>query len=758
MRWIAGFLTGLLLAAVFGGLAAPQASAVAGYDSRYFGESAFLSLSPGQSGQFAAGFDNTGGIGWQTGTSSQVNLAVCLADKITCNVTSPNAAWAQTWFSTTAYATQSTSFVGPGQTGWFVYSVRAPSNAVVGSSVRFNGELVLAVTSEKLHPEGYYQDASVAGSTITPASIDVTPVVQTAKLGLFPTVSATVKDAAGAGIPNIIVGFEVLSDTSLNGSLFLTAITNSSGLAAITYTRNNPGTDAVTAYVASTPTLRDYATIYWTVSGASISVTPDTSVTAASDQCVTYSYTAKDPTTGANLNTVTLYLNFLENIGRTSDADGGATLVGNSTTSPTPTTGVPETTSTTGTGTFQACGNGATLTLTPILYDNQGGGLAVKYETGDSVDAGGSVTFQSRVVTLTVTPTTADDQVANTQRAFVIDALDQFDDPYTGPVRISFKELHDGDATTSTSALVAWVDADTSPTQATASGGSAPSGASDIADTDNAVIANLNADGRATFGVFAVGSATATPIVWIDSYANALPGADETQDLGGVTTWAPIELSSCALTRNKNIAAASPVADAGAFSHGDIFVIFRYVDQSGNAFDPMPDGVVTFTITRISGTLSIRAEGRTTNTTLSSGSTTTSTAFTVSDSDTTLVMDAADAASATVTASSTAGGKTVTCGPISVFWADANPEPTSGTLNGTIKQVEKGTSVLDGGGYVVQIANGQKYVVNYSNTQSFIVEGNPSDESEFEAALSVNDTILWSYGTGARSHNITIDN
>jgi hypothetical protein len=79
--------------------AAGQAAAVSGYDSAYFGESAFLTLGPGQSGQFAVGFNNTGSTGWLTGSTSQVDLAICLPDKVTCNTISPNAAFASNWLA-----------------------------------------------------------------------------------------------------------------------------------------------------------------------------------------------------------------------------------------------------------------------------------------------------------------------------------------------------------------------------------------------------------------------------------------------------------------------------------------------------------------------------------------------------------------------------------------------------------------------------------------------------------------------------------
>ena len=139
---------------------AGQAAAVSGYDSAYFGESAFLTLGPGQSGQFAVGFNNTGSTGWLTGSASQVDLSICLPDKTTCNTTSPNAAFASSWLSSTAYATTSTTFVGPGQTGFFVYNVTVPSAASPGV-YRFNGDLALHGTASMIHPQGYYQDVEV---------------------------------------------------------------------------------------------------------------------------------------------------------------------------------------------------------------------------------------------------------------------------------------------------------------------------------------------------------------------------------------------------------------------------------------------------------------------------------------------------------------------------------------------------------------------------------------------------------------------
>ncbi|HEV2010132.1 MAG TPA: hypothetical protein VGS17_03790, partial [Candidatus Limnocylindria bacterium] len=101
-----------LIVGLMAGVATPASATVGGYDSSYFGESAFLDLTAGQTGQFAVGFNNTGPTGWVRGSGSQVDLQICLADKVTCGTTSPNSAWASTWFSPTVYATASTDYVG----------------------------------------------------------------------------------------------------------------------------------------------------------------------------------------------------------------------------------------------------------------------------------------------------------------------------------------------------------------------------------------------------------------------------------------------------------------------------------------------------------------------------------------------------------------------------------------------------------------------------------------------------------------------
>src|SRR5439155_6662066 len=183
-------ITGGLIAAALAlgttlGVYGTTARAATAYDSAYQFESAFLSLNSGDNGTFSVFFANTGATAWVTGTPSQVNLAVCSADKLTCNISSPQAGWAVNWLSTTAYATAAKAAVPPGDFSAFTYSVKVPAGTSVGT-YRFNGDLVVAAQAtggesctggagcSKLHAEGYYQDASIG--TSTPASpLSVTP-------------------------------------------------------------------------------------------------------------------------------------------------------------------------------------------------------------------------------------------------------------------------------------------------------------------------------------------------------------------------------------------------------------------------------------------------------------------------------------------------------------------------------------------------------------------------------------------------------
>src|SRR5437870_3916781 len=105
MRRCLGTALALLVSiAVSASMSAPASAgttAGGGYDSAYAGESVFTAIPAGSTGQMSAIFFNSGTQPWAPGV---VGLLECLADKITCGVPSPNAAYASNWYSASAYA------------------------------------------------------------------------------------------------------------------------------------------------------------------------------------------------------------------------------------------------------------------------------------------------------------------------------------------------------------------------------------------------------------------------------------------------------------------------------------------------------------------------------------------------------------------------------------------------------------------------------------------------------------------------------
>ncbi len=174
MRKIVVSITAAALAMSMLAQAMPAAAAT-GYDSSYAGESAFVSLSPGQSNEFQVFFANTGTTAWAQGTATQVDLAACLADKVTCNAQdATEATWNSGWLSATRYATTTQTLVAPGSIATFKYTVMAPTGVTAGT-YRFNGDLVVSSTGERIHPEGYYQDATVGAGSGAPTITSLSP-------------------------------------------------------------------------------------------------------------------------------------------------------------------------------------------------------------------------------------------------------------------------------------------------------------------------------------------------------------------------------------------------------------------------------------------------------------------------------------------------------------------------------------------------------------------------------------------------------
>jgi hypothetical protein len=114
-------------AADFGGVAdRASTSTVANFDqgfhSAWAGQSPDPTLAPGQVATLVVALRNTGYRGWYQGSpGQQANIATASP----LDVARPELA--QSWMSGNRIATTTTSYVGPGQTGWFEFQIHAPS-------------------------------------------------------------------------------------------------------------------------------------------------------------------------------------------------------------------------------------------------------------------------------------------------------------------------------------------------------------------------------------------------------------------------------------------------------------------------------------------------------------------------------------------------------------------------------------------------------------------------------------------------------
>jgi hypothetical protein len=111
----------------FGGIAdAASVNSIASFDqgfhSAWAGQSPDPTLAPGAVTTLVVALRNTGYRGWYQGSpGQQANLATAAP----LDVARPDLA--QGWLSSDRIATTTTSYVGPGQTGWFQFQIHAPS-------------------------------------------------------------------------------------------------------------------------------------------------------------------------------------------------------------------------------------------------------------------------------------------------------------------------------------------------------------------------------------------------------------------------------------------------------------------------------------------------------------------------------------------------------------------------------------------------------------------------------------------------------
>jgi len=112
-------------AANFGGIVDPATTVSLfdqGFHAAWEGQSPDITLSPGQAATLVLALTNTGYRGWYQGSpGQQANIGTAAP------LDQPRPDLAFNWIGSARPATTTTAYVGPGQTGWFQFTVRAPS-------------------------------------------------------------------------------------------------------------------------------------------------------------------------------------------------------------------------------------------------------------------------------------------------------------------------------------------------------------------------------------------------------------------------------------------------------------------------------------------------------------------------------------------------------------------------------------------------------------------------------------------------------
>jgi hypothetical protein len=768
MRRIVTAITAAAMALSLVSMAMP-ANAVAGYDSAYAGESAFLTLNAGQSGTFTVFFQNTGTTAWARGTASQVDLAACLEDKVTCNAQDASEApFNSGWLSTTRYATHTQTTVAPGSIGTFTYNVAVPSGQAAGT-YRFNGALVLSSTGADIHNEGYYQDVTVPTSvgSCTPTTITTTPTSANNQVGVTHTQSATVLCAAPTGSttqpPSVGTQVTFVVDaptTSNNADQTLTATTNASGVATVTWTRSNPGVDSVAVYPTSTPAVRATATKTWSAGAFVVQCEPTSAATQLNGTSRTYTVTVRDPATGA-LTSTTVTLRYA---GRTTIPSGITA----------PTYGQTFTTSTSGTGSFSMTGSGGTGTPT----------ASVTLGGQEYTATCGTTTFEAlRAATITLTPDTTATNASNGNRKYTITAVDQFGAAYTGTgVRFSFTEFTDADTTTTTTAVYNGAATATSTVPTTCTG-TTQNTAVTLSSTGVAYVLVCAGPG-ATPATAASATTTGTPIAWNDADGNQVPSTGEASDTGGAKTWTAAAATSASLSPSSATNAASSTSTGLNNTAGEETYSSALRDQSGNIIDLTADATITFTIANTgSSTVTIDdcrggvASGATTggatatptSTSLTPGQSATC-AATVSSTGTqdttnafaTITIDSDAAGSANVNCTISTGGAIYSCTQATKTWVAAssssgsvitNPNSSSVTATGTVVAFDTSRDY-----YTISTTVGN-FTVFFGGQpgERFTVDGTTATQSSFESNLTLGDRVefIGGGGTTTAQHKLT---
>lgn len=243
-RTLATTLLASVLAIASFTFGATPGQAAAGLHAAYFSESSFLALSPGDSGQFAVGFTNTGDQAWTKSGTTRASLHTAAPLD---NGTDFAAGWASGWAAPNVYAYQSSDLVAPGQIAFFIYNVQVPASAPVGVH-NFYGRPATDVGGF-LEDYGYYQAVNVQA----PVVLQITSTSPASpSTSTTPTVNGT--GAPAGALVTVSEGSAVLCTATASATGSFSCVTAALGIGSHTFVASAAGVAASApfTYVVST--------------------------------------------------------------------------------------------------------------------------------------------------------------------------------------------------------------------------------------------------------------------------------------------------------------------------------------------------------------------------------------------------------------------------------------------------------------------------------------------------------------------------
>ena len=357
-------------------------------------------------------------------------------------------------------------------------------------------------------------------------------------------------------------------DDAANTELNLSARTDTNGVARVSYTRPEPGTDIITVRLKDDTSVSDDGVGRWDTSAAPILLEPNTPATLQAGQEREFVVTvpASDPTTVVNLTTLELVDEDPSNdtnkgaleFGPGSDEIVIDSPTGTERVDPSPITDDTgdndQTIATVETGPSENPGDSQAiftvksnaaqiLTLMAFLDSDDDTPASDDDNTNppEFRDIAGPTAWTSDASFLTIAPSSDDDEISRRngqQIVYTVTAVDPQGEPFTGPVDVSFLQLTDGNPGTTTTAEFDWYDNSESPSTTAGAENSRPTGSTQTPAGTTRIEVIPNAQGVFTFAITHSQQSSAetsgNPIAWIDlpGGVNNRPDATEPQALG----------------------------------------------------------------------------------------------------------------------------------------------------------------------------------------------------------------------------------